>query len=427
MCKKFYLYKITNLINEKFYYGVHETENLEDGYMGSGKALRNAYEKYGIEHFKKEILEFFENKEEMYNREKEIVTNELIENPNCYNMVPGGSGGSNDFVRGHVCVKDKNGVIMHVSINDPRYLSGELTHISKGKITVKDKNHNCLQVDENDPRYLSGELKHISKGKITVKDKDGNTFSTTVNDPRYLSGELKHIAVGRAVVKNQSGDTITVPIDSEEYQSGKYISILKNKVPVKDIQGNAYIVDINDPRYLSGELLPLSTGYAMMKDKNGETIRVKKDEITNEMKGITTGKLTVKDANDKILFISTNDSRYLSGELKHINVDKVPVVNEKGERFQITKEEYQKNKEKYHHPLKNRITVKDKYGHTMSVFKDDPRLKTGELMGVTKGMVPCCNKNDFNDKRCIHKDNPLYKTVYIPLSSIRHKKKLINN
>ena len=116
--------------------------------MGSGKALRNAYEKYGIEHFKKEILEFFENKEEMYNREKEIVTNELIENPNCYNMVPGGSGGSNDFVRDHVCVKDKNGVIMHVSINDPRYLTGELMGVTKGMVPCCNKN------DFNDKRCI---------------------------------------------------------------------------------------------------------------------------------------------------------------------------------------------------------------------------------------------------------------------------------
>ena len=86
----FYLYKITNMINGHFYYGVHRTQKLDDNYMGSGHRLWKAYEKYGIENFKKEILEFFPDIDSMYNREAEIVTNELVKDPNCYNLVRGG-------------------------------------------------------------------------------------------------------------------------------------------------------------------------------------------------------------------------------------------------------------------------------------------------------------------------------------------------
>jgi hypothetical protein len=90
---KYYLvYKTTNLINGKFYVGVHETYNLNDGYLGSGKILRNSVYYHGKENFKREILEFCDNKENMYKKEKELVTEELIKNPKCMNLVVGGVG-----------------------------------------------------------------------------------------------------------------------------------------------------------------------------------------------------------------------------------------------------------------------------------------------------------------------------------------------
>lgn len=54
---KYYLYQITNLVNNKIYVGVHKTTDMNDGYMGSGKVIRAAIEKYGAENFKKDILE----------------------------------------------------------------------------------------------------------------------------------------------------------------------------------------------------------------------------------------------------------------------------------------------------------------------------------------------------------------------------------
>jgi hypothetical protein len=60
------VYKITNLINEKYYIGCHQTDNLDDGYFGSGVYLKRAINKYGVDNFHKEILFFCQNEEEMF-------------------------------------------------------------------------------------------------------------------------------------------------------------------------------------------------------------------------------------------------------------------------------------------------------------------------------------------------------------------------
>ena len=105
MSKYHYFYKITNNINNHFYYGVHNTDNLHDGYMGSGKRLHYAYEKYGIENFTKEILKFFDSSEEAFMYEAEIVNEQLVKDDNCYNIQQGGKSFN---TKNYVTVKYKN-------------------------------------------------------------------------------------------------------------------------------------------------------------------------------------------------------------------------------------------------------------------------------------------------------------------------------
>ena len=61
-----YVYEITNNINGRKYIGKHSTNNLNDNYMGSGKALLKAINKYGIENFSKNILIICESEKEAY-------------------------------------------------------------------------------------------------------------------------------------------------------------------------------------------------------------------------------------------------------------------------------------------------------------------------------------------------------------------------
>jgi hypothetical protein len=87
-----YVYMVENLINEKIYIGKHTTDDLDDGYMGSGKILTRAIAKHGLENFRKTILSFFDTEEHAYEFEKSLVTKEFVMREDTYNLTCGGSG-----------------------------------------------------------------------------------------------------------------------------------------------------------------------------------------------------------------------------------------------------------------------------------------------------------------------------------------------
>jgi len=84
------IYKITNIINGKIYIGKHSCIDIDDTYMGSGKYIKNAIRKYGIENFKKEILFVLETEEEAYKIESEIVNEDFLKRNDVYNIIKGG-------------------------------------------------------------------------------------------------------------------------------------------------------------------------------------------------------------------------------------------------------------------------------------------------------------------------------------------------
>lgn len=92
MSTKHFIYKTTNLLNGKYYYGAHSTENENDNYLGSGVALDKAIKKYGKENFIREIIQYCDTIQELYDLEKKVIQEHLGEK-NCYNMKPGGKGG----------------------------------------------------------------------------------------------------------------------------------------------------------------------------------------------------------------------------------------------------------------------------------------------------------------------------------------------
>jgi|WetSurMetagenome_2_1015567.scaffolds.fasta_scaffold338519_1 hypothetical protein len=162
----FYLYKTTNLINNKIYIGVHASEDINDEYLGSGKLLRKSIKKYGIENFKREILEFFETPEEMYKKEYAVVDEEFIKRKDTYNIQRGGEGGwLHSDKNGNIINIGHEGIIKKYGENWSKILS------EKAKEKFKEKYNTEEKVKEyyNNLNKLSRTDKSRTKRQETLK------------------------------------------------------------------------------------------------------------------------------------------------------------------------------------------------------------------------------------------------------------------
>lgn len=71
------------------YIGRHVTTKLEDGYLGSGKRLKRAIAEFGKENFKRDVLFIYDNPEEMFAKEIELVNDEFRNREDTYNWAIG--------------------------------------------------------------------------------------------------------------------------------------------------------------------------------------------------------------------------------------------------------------------------------------------------------------------------------------------------
>lgn len=101
---KWIIYLTVNTVNQKTYIGVHKIDTDKfDGYIGCGVNIyrpasykksktpfQYAVNKYGIDKFVRTTLFTFDNEEEAYKKEAELVNEEFVKNPKTYNLILGG-------------------------------------------------------------------------------------------------------------------------------------------------------------------------------------------------------------------------------------------------------------------------------------------------------------------------------------------------
>lgn len=84
------IYKTTCEMTGHWYIGMHSTDNLDDGYRGSGTRLAYSLGKYGKQSHSYQIMEFVDTRKKLVDRERELITDELISDPMCMNLAKGG-------------------------------------------------------------------------------------------------------------------------------------------------------------------------------------------------------------------------------------------------------------------------------------------------------------------------------------------------
>ena len=102
-----FLYKITCVITQRYYLGMHSTSNINDGYFGSGLILRRSICKYGKHNHTRNILSYYNSRKELSEHESRLITDEVLLDPFCMNLKKGGTGGGLKGLQRSVSTKEK--------------------------------------------------------------------------------------------------------------------------------------------------------------------------------------------------------------------------------------------------------------------------------------------------------------------------------
>lgn len=133
--KYHYIYKTTCNVNGRYYIGMHSTDNLEDGYLGSGKRLWYSINYHGKENHTKEILEFCDTRKELKKREEEIVNEQLINEELCMNLKTGGIGGFCNDEHKNKAIKSSRESYKKRLNEDEEFRLRMLDNLRRGNIT----------------------------------------------------------------------------------------------------------------------------------------------------------------------------------------------------------------------------------------------------------------------------------------------------
>lgn len=176
------IYRITNLLNGKCYIGQDSKNNPK--YFGSGVYIKRAIKKYGKDNFRKDILQYCKDVEELNKQESFWIKKINTFVPNGYNVKDGGKGGGG-------CAEETKIKISNANMG--RKISEE----AKQKISIFNKKRfdneeERLRISVATKKGMTEEVrKKISDKKMGVPRSTYHKDSRTILICKYCTQEFK--------------------------------------------------------------------------------------------------------------------------------------------------------------------------------------------------------------------------------------------
>lgn len=161
-----FIYKTTNTINGKGYIGMCSSPSRFNTYLGSGKLLTHAIEKYGKDKFTRDILEWCDTDEQLRMAEAKWIEHyNAVESNEFYNLHDGGRGGDTGF---HVSMSEVVKSTWDKYTEEQRKARGNATSAGKkGKGTSTDNSmYGRSIVKEKNLKWYNNGIKaiYVSEG-----------------------------------------------------------------------------------------------------------------------------------------------------------------------------------------------------------------------------------------------------------------------
>jgi len=202
------LYETTNKVNGKKYIGIHSTNNLNDGYLGSGTAIKRAINKYGESSFNIKILKECSSRKELLLLESTVVNEKIVYDKNYYNMILGGKSridalanldNKNEFLNNQSKAGKLGGKAMMESLTEEELkqwhsAGGKASKNPGGYSMSEEGKSNIKNARKNSQKYLCPICKH--------KPLDGGNFNKHMNIKHGIEKEECYQWRGSAKVDN---------------------------------------------------------------------------------------------------------------------------------------------------------------------------------------------------------------------------------
>lgn len=96
-----FTYKTVCTVSNSYYFGIHSTDDMNDGYLGSGRRLVRSVKLHGKASHRREVIAYFPDRKSLIEAEEHLITTSMLADKACMNMIPGGHVSSGMTGRKH--------------------------------------------------------------------------------------------------------------------------------------------------------------------------------------------------------------------------------------------------------------------------------------------------------------------------------------